>query len=230
MKKSAFTLIELLVVIAIIAVLASIALPVFGRVMEKGKAVQDASNLRQIGIATRAYLNDKDDQLFSTDPIWQKALGSHPTDATYGNYLMDWKAFFSPFDKRGTQASGHPYYVSFGLNPNVVSRGNSSGSSNYKGNLSDWVSPSQTILFAPRYDYAAGPDLSTSWTGKSNEAAELPTPSGTKKGTHSNGSRINVLFGDMHVETILWTDFARSTGSTTSDADKYRWNPTGSGS
>ena len=63
MKKSAFTLIELLVVIAIIAILAGIALPVFSRILEKGKLVNDGSNLRQIGIAITAYQNDNDSKM-----------------------------------------------------------------------------------------------------------------------------------------------------------------------
>jgi prepilin-type N-terminal cleavage/methylation domain-containing protein len=61
MKKwpGAFTLIELLVVITIIAILAGVALPVFSSVQEKGRITQDLSNLRQLGIATRTYLNEK---------------------------------------------------------------------------------------------------------------------------------------------------------------------------
>ena len=51
MKKkttAAFTLIELLVVIAIIAVLASIALPVFSSVQTKGAQTKALSNGKQI--------------------------------------------------------------------------------------------------------------------------------------------------------------------------------------
>src|SRR5262249_54320884 len=64
MKRSAFTLVELLVVISIIAILAGIALPVFSRVLERGKVASDGSNLHQLGVGLTAYLNDNDDQMF----------------------------------------------------------------------------------------------------------------------------------------------------------------------
>jgi prepilin-type N-terminal cleavage/methylation domain-containing protein len=61
MKKNrpfGFTLIELLVVIAIIAVLASIALPVFTSVQIKGAQTKALSNGKQIGLALRLYAGD----------------------------------------------------------------------------------------------------------------------------------------------------------------------------
>jgi prepilin-type N-terminal cleavage/methylation domain-containing protein len=62
MKKtnSAFTLIELLVVISIIAVLASIALPAFVSVQERGFQTKDLSNAKQIGLACKLYAGDHD--------------------------------------------------------------------------------------------------------------------------------------------------------------------------
>lgn len=57
-SKSAFTLIELLVVITIIAILASIALPVFNGVTERANQTKDLSNAKQIGIAAKLFASD----------------------------------------------------------------------------------------------------------------------------------------------------------------------------
>jgi prepilin-type N-terminal cleavage/methylation domain-containing protein len=56
--KNAFTLIELLVVISIIAILAGIALPVFGSVQVKGAQTKALSNAKQIGTALRLFAVD----------------------------------------------------------------------------------------------------------------------------------------------------------------------------
>ncbi len=57
-KSSAFTLIELLVVITIIAILASIAFPVFNTVTERANQTKDLSNIRQIGVALKLFAAD----------------------------------------------------------------------------------------------------------------------------------------------------------------------------
>jgi prepilin-type N-terminal cleavage/methylation domain-containing protein len=59
--RSGFTLIELLVVIAIIAILAAILFPVFAQAREKARQATCLSNLRQVGLGFKMYVQDYDE-------------------------------------------------------------------------------------------------------------------------------------------------------------------------
>jgi prepilin-type N-terminal cleavage/methylation domain-containing protein len=102
-SSAGFTLIELLVVIAIIAVLASIALPVFSSVQERGAQTKDLSNAKQIGLACKLYAADNDgkypdkDGTSAADP--QPALTTTSTSnqafaLLIPNYLPTEKLFY----------------------------------------------------------------------------------------------------------------------------------------
>ncbi|MEY2487310.1 MAG: type pilus assembly protein PilA [Verrucomicrobiota bacterium] len=68
----AFTLIELLIVITIIAVLASIALPAYNGVKERGDQTKDLSNAKQVALALRQFAIDNN--------------GSYPSKAPAADY------------------------------------------------------------------------------------------------------------------------------------------------
>jgi prepilin-type N-terminal cleavage/methylation domain-containing protein len=215
MKKSlgAFTLIELLVVIAVIAVLISIALPVFSSVQEKARITQDLSNLRQLGIATQTYLNDNDGILFPASSIWMAAL-KNP------KYLPAWKIFQSPFDKRPSIEDNNTAPVSYGLNFNSM------------GISTDKIArPSAFILFAP----AQGRGNTVTFPGTAATAPNGVTviangggSSGTASGgTQNRRARINALFGDLHADSMTWTAFKTDSNANNGDDANYRWSPTG---
>ena len=229
MKRSAFTLIELLVVIAIIAILAGIALPVFGKVQERARATNCGANLKQIGTGLLAYLNDHDDQLFAKegqdDKAWPNLLNP--------KYVPSWKVFRSPFDKvtvdrPDTEKKDEKVPVSYGINEFCFKEGATEGKKAKDGaNTSLYSAPSQLMLMAP----AMEDDDLVIFLGTNNSHPKLlkPEPSknpgGTapKRGTHFNRSQINVLFADWHVNPVLYRDFAKSED----EEGLKRWYPTG---
>jgi prepilin-type N-terminal cleavage/methylation domain-containing protein len=203
-SSRAFTLIELLVVITIIAILASLAYPVFTTVQERARVTQDLNNLRQIGTATQMYLNDNDGAFFLPSANWMTALNP--------KYLPSWKIFQSPFDKRSPSENATSAPVSFGFNAKAIS-----GSSAL---LSDKItSPSIFVLFAPnKTASSAAPFAGTSGTAG-------VTVSKDNVGTHSGGKRIDACFGDLHVENMSWTTFHNDSNSSTDSDAIHRWNP-----
>lgn len=57
-SSSAFTMIELITVIAVIAILMAVLTPVVSNMMGTARRSSDANNLRQLAMATIAYLNE----------------------------------------------------------------------------------------------------------------------------------------------------------------------------
>jgi len=222
MKKSAFTLIELLVVIAIIAILAGIALPVFQTALEKGRATQDLSNLRQLGIGTVAYLSDNNDQIYSStaNPSWPALL--------FAKYVPNWGVFKSPFDSRAIPSSpplaGTGVPCSYGINPNILTQtppASGATTATFTGNTTTYTTPSQLIYMAPNIDTTQPNTVAfpASSTADQNVQLVIPTTQSSTMGTHSHRSQINALYADSHVASVPYLIFSSTPNP------NYQWLP-----
>jgi prepilin-type N-terminal cleavage/methylation domain-containing protein len=223
--EHAFTLIELLVVIAGIAILLGIAVPALNSAYERAKITKDLSNLRQIGTAAQMYMNDNNGVLPGSGAArWMLQLEQNQ------KYLSTWRVLQSPFDKRASSEVGDSTTaVSYGINSNVYD------GANVPISADKIRKPTAFILFAP----AQASTPTVSFTGAGDSAlpgvtilADASTPGGNATGgTQNNRAKINAIFGDLHVESMLWSGTGPAFTHTTDpggDPDgPYRWSPQG---
>jgi prepilin-type processing-associated H-X9-DG protein len=116
----------------------------------------------------------------------------------YSKYISTRKIFQSPFDNR-TASETDTAPVSYGINVNMYA-----STPGINRNMAKVVSPSSTILMSPNYPNSPGdPANVLSWPGNASSAPNLPVGgTGETRGTHSNGTQINALFCDSHVESL----------------------------
>jgi prepilin-type N-terminal cleavage/methylation domain-containing protein/prepilin-type processing-associated H-X9-DG protein len=212
----AFTLIEVMVVLAIIVIMMAMVYPAFTTISERAKATKDMSNLRQIGLAIQTYLNDSD-QILPASTTWP---GTNLTPVLYPKYIATRAVFQSPFDKRNLSDTDTAP-VSYSINTKMYA-----AAPGISGNMLKVVSPASTFLMAPSYPTAPGdPRNLGSWPGIFTSAPDLPIGgAGETRGTHNNGARINVLFCDLHLETVTFGPATPGAG-TFQDVTKH-WDPT----
>lgn len=206
-----FTLIELLVVIAIIAILAALLLPGLGMAKQEGISTACKSNLHQIGVALRMYIDDT-----KTYPTyvgtfnngiynWDEKLlvylannrsvflcGARPTSTLWTNQ------FFNPSYGYNTMGTDTTETLVLGLD------------GEYTGALSD------SHVLVPSDMIAIGDCPVDSWTGIILGAVTNTYDQILDK-RHNSGA--NVVFCDGHVEYGSQTNWMKAT-----DISRQRWN------
>ncbi|MDX1933659.1 MAG: prepilin-type N-terminal cleavage/methylation domain-containing protein [Capsulimonadales bacterium] len=94
--RRGFTLIELLVVIAIIAILAAILFPVFAQAREKARQTSCLSNMKQLGLAVRMYVQDYD-ETFSPIRVALATATNFPN--VPADSVLTWRNVVQPYVK-----------------------------------------------------------------------------------------------------------------------------------
>jgi len=215
--RDGFTLVELLVVIAIISLLISVLLPSLQAARRSGRSVVCLSNLRQLGVATAAYVDD----YRQTYPLVREAWYVTPfvsTPTAWGHllqnkqYVQGYDVFFCPeHDAQGIPDAPSPYekkwYAnywaqwSYGIN---LSLGYDYAVSDYAAiRTSDIKKPSLIIAVV---DSAVGPAAPNSglymvyqWAS-GNPGRAWPR--------HALGQNCNTLWADSHASAVRALDAA----------------------
>ncbi len=211
MKTRGFTLIELLTVIAIIGVLAAILIPVVGKVREKARAAQCASNLRQIHTASLLYSGDNRDEIVTN-------RSDRPLQSTWVDALvpyMSGRAIYS-FGPAGTRPIAQ---FACPVSENLTTGGSRAdfGKNNRTGETDvsrmRWSNIRQPLSQVIFYADSAGPD------NQCMRDIASHIPGGTWGLQARHGNKVNMVFMDGHVE-------ARVIDATLlGDSQQLPWNP-----
>ena len=197
-RRPAFTLIELLVVIAIIAILAAMLLPALSKAREKARAISCVSNLKQVALGMRMYLDDNADTIpqryglgygYSAQE-WARSGKQVTTEwgniaGHIGPYVGDPKAFICPsstIDPAGSWTTAETRVAyGYGLSRNADGKTTDA----YVTLITDFNSPSQRMMLT---------DTSNGWLQYDLYLQRISTRHG--------GSTINLSFVDGHVESF----------------------------
>ena len=200
----AFTLIELLVVVAVISILAAMTAPTLLKSMRTASRVKCVSNLKQLGAACTAYASQWDqyypnygeyaDPGTDTGAFAPQELivpyaddpGVHicPSDPSPNNYNW-WRVYHPTLTNNSYMWSEHLMTHSL-----------------YQGGWQRWSCP-RTAIYEPSSlaIIADGGMCPNGWTWRTCLPSYLFTSS--RIDWHHDGG-VNVLFGDMRVERVLF--------------------------
>jgi prepilin-type N-terminal cleavage/methylation domain-containing protein/prepilin-type processing-associated H-X9-DG protein len=218
-RRHAFTLIELLVVIAIIIILASLLFPVFAQVREKARQAGCASNLRQIGLAVRMYVQDYD-ETFPDNCDEPRPYGSLTRNAMEGTCWSGWISnVLAPYERNAQIYKCPSLSTTWGFNNWRLPDKAGSYAYNYRSLGGAW-GPSGNDPGQPVVREAAIPEsanLAMMWDSASSwvdcdylEGCGIETHDldwyrkGLFRMTSWHHGRNNYLFTDGHVRASSW--------------------------
>ena len=188
-RRRGFTLVELLVVLAVIAILASLLLPALAGAKSRAHTVKCMNNLRQIGLASAMYVDDREDGELPasqhTGKSWVATLAPYAATNIYR----------CPKDRHPTRL--YTYALNdFLLKPSDplaedFSRAQSVPApveTMFVGEATDEYFGGDHFHFSPAYD-----------------GAYTPTAFSQQVGVRRHDHKANYLFVDFHLETRTWT-------------------------
>jgi prepilin-type N-terminal cleavage/methylation domain-containing protein len=118
-RRQAFTLVELLVVLAVIGLLAALLLPGISSATERARSIACLSNLKQVGIALRLYLDESQERF----PVMQNGGRNLPplpgtgVREVLGGKLGNIRVLKCPSDReKWYEETGSSYFWNFLLN------------------------------------------------------------------------------------------------------------------
>lgn len=212
-----FTLGELLTVVAILGVLAGILIPVAGRVRVAAHQSQCASNLRQIGIALRLYVDENQGHLptvahFRPEESWIFSLNPY-LDNVHEVRLC-------PLDPRAEAMRQIDWSTSYIKNdiifvPVYDEFGRPEGDD--FGRFDALEAPSQTMIAfieadhrgtAPTDDHTHARRWGGNWNAVIGDIAPDRFRIGSREPNRTSGNA-NYLFADAHVENIPASEIRR---------------------
>ena len=198
-RCAAFTLIELLVVIAIIAVLAALLVPAVKKAQQKATAIYCVSNLKNIGIAYTSYANDHDGFLA---PVVETESG--------WPYYKPWCAYLDPYlesapvllcpANRFTPYDNRSGFLTHYTMSTRVAYGFSWISQRHK-DMFQFERPIKTFVMGDgRDDTQNQNQIICDYQTEAFRLDRLFPP------PHLDGSVINIVFLDGHVEQLQFAD------------------------
>jgi prepilin-type N-terminal cleavage/methylation domain-containing protein/prepilin-type processing-associated H-X9-DG protein len=206
--RRGFTLIELLVVIAIIAILAAILFPVFARAREAARATTCRSNLKQIGMAVKMYVDDNDEltPFNANGSLWGiwSPLGNVYWGMFYAPYIKSQGIFTCPSSKF-TQSAGSGGLcgkdASYGWPGPPYLNNNYPPSTRRVVRDSMFADPAGTVMAHDSYETNLDDngDLLTPDSGQTVALTQHPTQWSE---FYRHNDQCNVLWWDGHVKSL----------------------------